>query len=607
MASTRKLEDLNVTREELDKITECLKQDEFKKLFFEYAEEISNPENRARYESEIRQLENDRGMDVKFVNPEPGYVIKTTIGGEVKAFINVCKNENIGKPSSAKKFGKDGIPGLSWTLPHSFTPPREDLDREKKKCQVFDFVVHPDTYRMAETNSRFKKMINDLAMDGIRKQFAAEPDTKNLKFPKIKYKGTPTPTVIRTRIADASPAVNNDPSDIMSKFPYPYDNQTSAEKAKQREKEYASKHSTKKKVSEKKNETKESEENDKKSKTDSEFAAPKYTVTHRTEVDYQDYAYDPDLRRKSTHPKALVVEIFLPLLSSAVPIQLDIFERQLKLVATKPAKYKLDIALPYTVDESCGSARFDKARRKLVVTLPVVPDTTNSEPLLHINELCDGSGDHHCVKEQEDEQDTKENSTDKDLLLNLTNHVTDRPLIEEISSTYHINEQQNSATMPNAIEMAGVISENSDTNQETEQVTESVETEAFSIAEILPEFECIQTSQMVCFNFHVFKVCRDKICLSPISSSAVQLKMISVGDGGFPVHYSCYIGFEDNCNIVTNNLQLDMMKDRVKLSLVKGSQSVGWWSKYLVGTDPTSLEVGIILNHSLLNERVAFH
>ena len=203
MASREKLEDLNITHEELEKLTEALKQDEFKKLFFEYVEEISSSENRERYESEIRQLENERGMDVKFINTEPGYVIKTTVGGETKAFINVCKNENVGKPSSVKKVGQDGRPGLSWTLPHSFTTPREDLDREKKKCQIFDFVVHPDTYRMAETNTRFKKMINDLALDGIRKQFDVNPDTKNVKFPKMKYKGTPTPTVIRTRLPDS--------------------------------------------------------------------------------------------------------------------------------------------------------------------------------------------------------------------------------------------------------------------------------------------------------------------------------------------------------------------------------------------------------------------
>jgi len=589
MASSEKLEDLNITQEELERLTEALKQDEFKKLFFEYVEEISNPENRERYESEIRELENERGMDVKFVNPEPGYVIKTTVGGEVKAFINVCKNENVGKPSSVKKVGKDGRPGLSWTLPHSFSPPREDFDRAKKKCQIFDFVIHPDTYRMAETNTRFKKMINDLALDGIRKQFDVEPDTKNVKFPKMKYKGAPTPTVIRSRLSNGPTTESNDPSDVLSKFPYPYDNQTSAEKAKQREEEYAQKHSASRKVSAKKNETRVGEENKTEdSKEDSDFAVPKYTITHRSEVDYHDYANDPSLRRKSMHPKQLIIEVSLPLLSSAVPIQLDIFERQLKLVSTKPAKYKLEVMLPYAVDENRGSARFDKVTRKLVVMLPVVPCATKIEPHVNLSVVANDQS----VGGQEDKQAIMDNNTDNNFVLNLPNQAAERPLIEEISSTDHIDEQENKPEMPASGEKEGVHSENGDT-RDTAQETEQVEgtDNMFSITHILPYFECAQSSQTVRFDFRIYRVCRDKISVIPLSPTAFQLKMVSVGEGGFPVHYSCYVTFDDDCNIVMSDSQLAVLKDKVVLSYTKDSQSIGWWSKYSVGTDPTSLEV----------------
>lgn len=586
------MEDLNLTQEEVHRLTEALKQDEFKKLFFEYAEEISNPENRERYESEIRQLENERGMDVKFVNPQHGYVMKTTIGGESKAFINVCKSENVDKPSSQKKVGKDGRPGLSWSIPHSFTPPREDIDREKKKCQVFDFVVHPDTYRMAETNTRFKKMIEDLALDGIRKQFDVDPDTKNVKYPKMKYKGTPTPTVIRSRLPDGSPSVNKEASDIMSKFPYPYDDMTSAEKAKQRAEEYTRKHSTKKTVTEKKNETKKQEDDKQESEADSGFAVPKYTITHRSEVDYQDYAMDPDIRRKSTHPKALVVEIFLPLLSSAVPIQLDIFERQLKLVSTKPAKYMLEVVLPYLVDENQGSARFDKARRKLVVTLPVVPSATKTEPLLIGSDLSGGS-DNHGFREQECEQFVRDDNAD--IVLNLPNQAVDRSLIEEISSTDYNDKEENNTFMRTAEELECVNQENTlntVTTRETKPVGETDGCSIFSITHVLPQFECIQTFRTVCFDFHVFKVSREKISVTALSPNVFQLEMVSVGEGGYPVHYGCCVSFDNNCNIVTNDWQLEVMKDKVVLSLTKNSESVGWWNKYSVGTDPTSLEVG---------------
>ena len=58
-----------------------LQDKKFRDLLKEYAEEISNPVNRKKYEEEIAMLERDRGMDVKFINPKPGHVLKTSVNG----------------------------------------------------------------------------------------------------------------------------------------------------------------------------------------------------------------------------------------------------------------------------------------------------------------------------------------------------------------------------------------------------------------------------------------------------------------------------------------------------------------------------------------------
>ena len=42
--------ELEMTPEEIQRFSECLKQEEFRKMFAEYAKEISDPENRARRE-----------------------------------------------------------------------------------------------------------------------------------------------------------------------------------------------------------------------------------------------------------------------------------------------------------------------------------------------------------------------------------------------------------------------------------------------------------------------------------------------------------------------------------------------------------------------------
>lgn len=42
------LEDLNLTKDELDRFSKAFKEEEFRKLFREYAEEINDPENRRK-------------------------------------------------------------------------------------------------------------------------------------------------------------------------------------------------------------------------------------------------------------------------------------------------------------------------------------------------------------------------------------------------------------------------------------------------------------------------------------------------------------------------------------------------------------------------------
>jgi len=60
---------------------------------------MQDPSNQATYQNEIRQLELKRGNVVHFLNPIPSYVLKTSVNGEKKAFINICCNPLIRKPS----------------------------------------------------------------------------------------------------------------------------------------------------------------------------------------------------------------------------------------------------------------------------------------------------------------------------------------------------------------------------------------------------------------------------------------------------------------------------------------------------------------------------
>jgi PIH1 CS-like domain len=53
-------------------------------------------------------------------------------------------------------------------------------------------------------------------------------------------------------------------------------------------------------------------------------------------------------------------------------MELDIGEKHLTFHV--PNKYELEVVLPFPVVESKGTAKFEKNKRELTVTLPVVPN-----------------------------------------------------------------------------------------------------------------------------------------------------------------------------------------------------------------------------------------
>merc|ERR1712045_799149 len=128
-------------------------------------------------------------------------------------------------------------------------------------------------------------------------------------------------------------------------------------------------------------------------------------------VEYDDTVNQPEytLKYKNTHldldpapdnvlsssdpcrPTELVVEIYLPEMTSAKGVDLDVLERQLTLNSMEPQCYHLDLRLPYPVDEEAGGAKFDKSSRMLIVTLPVKPGQ-RQKPVVRVVSTDSGIG-----------------------------------------------------------------------------------------------------------------------------------------------------------------------------------------------------------------------
>ncbi|EDO37801.1 predicted protein [Nematostella vectensis] len=356
MASNDK--EFRMTKEEVDKLEKAMKNEEFRKLLVEYAQEISDPENKKRYEEEIRQMENERGMDVKFVNPEEGFVVKTTRETDgIKAFVNICYNQHIEKATfrmAEKGDGTERKKGQQWSIPYSLAQPRDDFDRAGKKCVTFDVVFHPDTYKKCTKMPQFKKMVIETALEGIERQLNIKLNKKNLKFPKMKFKGMKQATVIRNKSNENSFKKPNEGITIGDKtIPYPYaDQPTCANKQ-------AHKSRTPGQIT--------SKVKDNNADT-RDPRNPEYTILHRGIIDFQNFTNARD-SCTSTRPKELVIRIDLPDLAlNHCKYRYSAFSRC--------CQFFLDIChitLPYPIDENKGSAKFDKSKQQLVVTLLVLP------------------------------------------------------------------------------------------------------------------------------------------------------------------------------------------------------------------------------------------
>uniref|UniRef100_A0A8C0LFI1 Protein kintoun n=1 Tax=Canis lupus dingo TaxID=286419 RepID=A0A8C0LFI1_CANLU len=356
-AASSPLEDLDLSGEEVRRLTSAFQDPEFRRMFTEYAEELTDPENRRRYEAEITALERERGVDVRFVHPQPGHVLRTSLDGARRCFVNVCSNALVGAPSGRPGPG-GAAAGSQWSLPYSLAPGREYAGGRGTRYMVYDVVFHPSALALARRHERFRQMLDATALDAVEKQFGVKLDRRNAKTLKIKYKGTPEAAVLRTPLPGGVPArPEGEPESPPPDFPYPYRSPAVAGS---------------------------SEVPRPRAPSPPEAVLPpaptepRYSVVQRHHVDLQDYRCCRD-SAPSPVPRELVVTIELPLLRSAEQAALEVTGKRLCLDSRKP-DYRLRLSLPYPVDDSRGRAQFHKARRQLVVTLPVALPAARPEP-----------------------------------------------------------------------------------------------------------------------------------------------------------------------------------------------------------------------------------
>ncbi|KAM8920821.1 protein kintoun [Pelodytes ibericus] len=530
-----RLEELNVTAEELERFRKAFQDEQFRKMFAEYAEELSDPENRRKYEEEIRLLEREKGMDIHFIHPNPGYVLLTSASGTKQCYINICSNPFIPKSKGVPGTDRRARGGLHWTLPYTITPTRQELDKGGGSYLLYDIVFHPDTLGLAAKNARFKELVDSTAMDGVTKYFHLQLDRNNVQTLKIKYKGVPQTGVVRRPIPGYT-AKPEDPDDPIC-FPYPYPPQGGAVTEESRADE----------------KTPAPEEDRPPSNPQEAATIPHYTITHRSYVDFQDYTQSR-YSAPSPVPKELVIAVDLPLLDSATGVVLHILSKQLNLECKQPA-YKLQAPLPYSVDETQGRAKFNKAKRQLVLTLPVIQQDT--QRLMQDQMLQDG--DHGCGAEERGVGDGQ-----ADPICNQCGHSNSPQVpFSTVTETLprYCQQSQTSAADPHTLIMP-------------------------PDALLCPTFTCTQDATSLTLIIHVKDIDKKSIFANvEINQFQVRFRVKH--------EYICYfllIQFLPKYSLNRNEISINVSENNVVVELTKSSENFGLWKNLYFGDSTNPLQ-----------------
>ncbi|TRY54204.1 hypothetical protein DNTS_030468 [Danionella cerebrum] len=391
MSGSSGMASLNLTPEEESRLSAALQDKRFLSLLGEYAAELADPENRSRYEEEIRLMEAERGQKVRFLCSTPHHVLKTRAAGR-KLFINICSDCQVEQPCSTVGTNRTGTPGTCWRLPYCLTPARADVDRTGAEVTVCDAVFHPDAVQEAERNPRIMRLLHSTALEGVGRALNVPLDQHVRRVKGIQYKGVPQPTIIRRPAEEPAPIQcqklesnwnTTIPEPLQKTGPEPCQPQTRPELDPASESRSGPK------------------------PQDSEFLQgprePQYAIRYR-------YQSDLELSGRRTQPEAILVRVELPELESTRHTEIHMEGDVLVLEDQNRIRLHLKLRLP--VLEERATARFNKTNRVLEICLPV---QNHTEMPLGLTGKVEIARTEECAKNKEPEEPKHEDKIDSSM------------------------------------------------------------------------------------------------------------------------------------------------------------------------------------------------
>ncbi|XP_069695549.1 PIH1 domain-containing protein 1-like [Periplaneta americana] len=267
----------------------------------------------------------------KMVIPTPGMCVKTRTKDGNKVFINVCHTKDLPAP---KDVGDDELLEIwtseeadsSFRVPMSLGEGHEEVDKGGNPVIAYDVAINSDYFNKLENNKLFLSFFMTVAMEGLQEKYNIELEMKDYVILKnrrvlgklhphrVRQSGTKQPA--DPLIQEVSPPIATSHQPLIQEM-------TSATTFSQQ---------------------------------------PQYRIRREPpEADFPEY---------------LLAEFFMKDLTSSRDLTLDVGED--RIILDSPGQvgqqaYKLDVFIPYLIDQDKCLADFNTDTKILTLTLPVVP------------------------------------------------------------------------------------------------------------------------------------------------------------------------------------------------------------------------------------------
>lgn len=357
MPASSSSNDVQLTAMEASKFDAAFKSEEFSRLISDYVESLSDPSNREEQEAYISELEANKELPPgkSLIRPNAGFVVKYHIvrGNEdkplkKKIFLNIVYSDKITEPSSS--FDESSLQAKKWSVPYAIGPVRMEHDKSNNLVPTFDICFHPLSLQYAHARKEFFDMVIGISQSAVVQAYSSSSNelitiaSNNYAILKnVRYKnGTPKALIIGSyhdqsfhdhpvQPADNAPDVTEDEEAVDAI-------------------------------------TTHTEEAD---LTDSTII-PNYKIVEQGIMELTSHN-DASIRR----PKQLIVHVYLDKIVQAEEIDLNVSKDKVQ-VLSEEHKYKLNLRLPYPIDSQKGKATFDKAKRSLILRLPLITHVIKS-------------------------------------------------------------------------------------------------------------------------------------------------------------------------------------------------------------------------------------